>query len=136
MASAESVNGRCDRKMTTNDRIMPPLLEFPDPPRVRRAVVEEEQPFVIVEARFPRIAQAIHLMWGHVELEDYLHNLIVADRRGREGFPDAVHAALLKLYNQHASLFKFAARTEDVWSRGPDAKQRLKEDKARQGILR
>jgi hypothetical protein len=86
--------------MTTNDKQAPPQIEFPDSAPVERALAEEEQPCVIVEAGFPRIAESIHLMWGHVELEDYLHNLIVADRAGREGFPAPVRAALLKLYNQ------------------------------------
>jgi hypothetical protein len=117
--------------MTTNDRQMPPPIEFPDSPPAERAFAEDEQPYVIVEAGFPRIAESIHLMWGHVELEDYLHNLIVADRAGREGFPAAVQAALLKLYNQHASLFKFVrAETEDVWSRNLPASRRLKQENA------
>lgn len=123
--------------MTTNDQQMLPPIESADPPPVTQAVTEQEQPFVIVQAGFPRIAEAIHMMWGHVELEGYLHGLIMADRAGREGFPAAVHAALLKLYNQHASLFKFAApRTEDVWSRDTDAKQRLKDEKTRKAMLR
>ena len=88
---------------------------------VKPAVVEEEQPFIIIERAFPRIAEAVHLMWGHAECEDYLQKLIVDDRGDREGFKQDVHKALLKLYNQHVTLFTFE-RAKDIWSYDPLAK--------------
>ena len=78
---------------------------------------EEEPPFVLIERHFPRIADAIHLMWGNRELDDYLQKMIVADRTDRGGFPEEVLGALLKLYNQHAEQFQFQ-KPEDVWAKG------------------
>lgn len=105
------------------EQITPPqdgklrLIEANERP-LQRPVIEEEPPFITVERHYPRIAAAIHLMWGNAELEDYLDKLIVTDRGGREGFPVEVHKALLKLYNQHASLFNFR-RPADVWAYDP-----------------
>ena len=79
---------------------------------------EGEPPFFIVRRLFPRIADAIELMWGNRELDDYLNKLILvdrADRGDRAGFPREVLAALLKLNNQHSARFKFK-RPEDAWA--------------------
>lgn len=69
----------------------------------------EEPPFFIIARLFPRIAEAIKLMWGERDLDDYLKKLIMADRTERAGFPKEVLAALLKLYNQHVMQFNFTS---------------------------
>ena len=84
----------------------------PDP---KPQVVEEEPPLFVIRRHFPRIADAIELMWGERELDGYLNNLILADRSDREGFPRPVLQALLKLHDQHARQFQFR-RPEDEWA--------------------
>lgn len=79
---------------------------------------DEEPPLIIIERRFPRIARSIETLWGHRELDNYLTNLILADRDGREGFPPEILGALLKLANQHTAQFRFPT-PEESWATGP-----------------
>ena len=80
--------------------------------------VDVEPPFITIERNFPRIAQSIELLWGNRELDEYLKNLILADRAGREGFPAETLTALLKLHNQHVAQFAFPSADEG-WAGGP-----------------
>ena len=66
-----------------------------------------EPPFVTIESRYPRIARSIEMLWGNVELDEYLNRLILAGREDREGFPREVMAALMKLHRQHSVQFMF-----------------------------
>jgi len=98
---------------------VPELVPFNKLPRiVEEKPAEEEVPLCIVERDYPRIAEAIKLMWGNRELDDYFERLIVSDREGRVGFQVAVFEALLKLHQQHKSQFNFQ-RQEDAVSHDP-----------------
>jgi hypothetical protein len=87
-------------------------------PAKTQVKIDEEPPLIIIERKFPRIARSIETLWGHRELDDYLTNLILADRTGREGFPPETLNALLKLHNQHGARFSFPSE-EKSWERGP-----------------
>ena len=56
----------------------------------------------IIWEQFPRIGEKISLMWGYVELQRYLSNIICDKRGGRRGFPEPVLAALLEIHRLHA----------------------------------
>jgi hypothetical protein len=96
-------------KNTWDKTAFPQLLadEAIKPAPERKRAVVEEHPFIIIEREYPRVAKAIEMTWGHRELDDYLQKLIISDRGGRDGFPQQVLAALMKLSKQHASQFNF-----------------------------
>jgi hypothetical protein len=60
-----------------------------------------------IETRFPRIASAIQLLWGHPEMDTYFQKLVVDERGDREGFPPDVMSDLLFLATLHKTSFKF-----------------------------
>ena len=94
----------------------PPVYRERNPvPEAKPTVAEEEPPLFIIRRLFPRIADAIELMWGDRDLDGYLNKLILADRGDRAGFPKPVMQSLLKLHNQHGLHFKFRSR-EDEWA--------------------
>jgi hypothetical protein len=64
---------------------------------------------------FKRISDAIGVLWGNKECEEYLKRLIIDDRGNRAGFPEAVLRALLKLHNLHTQQFTFEL-TNDKFS--------------------
>jgi hypothetical protein len=98
------------------------------PARVSARKSVEEAPFITIERDYPRVAKSIELLWGHVELDQYLQKLIIADRGDREGFPKTALVALLKLYKQHASQFGFS-RASDEWAHDPLAKHAHRENR-------
>jgi hypothetical protein len=99
-------------------------LDFPslfDPDEGTPQVKPQKQeyyPFPVIAGAFPRIAQAIEMLWGNPELDDYLNRLIVDDRGDRQGFPPHVITALLALSKQHLEQFGFR-REKDAWSHDP-----------------
>ena len=58
----------------------------------------------IVWEQFPRIGEKISLMWGYIELQEYLSTIILDRRGGRLGFPKPVLAALLEIHRRHAKV--------------------------------
>lgn len=98
-------------------------LPFPtlfDPDGSDQPTVPVTQPpvnhFVVVQAQFPKIAEAIKLLWGTPELQQYLTKLIMDDRHydtgeSRQGFPPVVMASLLAICNKHSA----GAPITDIW---------------------
>jgi hypothetical protein len=43
-------------------------------------------------------------MWGYVELQKCLSNIILDDRGDRDGFPKPVLDALMEIHRRHASV--------------------------------
>ena len=58
----------------------------------------------IIWEQFPRIGEKISLMWGYVELQKYLGNIILDDRGDRDGFPKPVLDALVEIHRRHAEM--------------------------------
>ncbi len=54
----------------------------------------------IIWEQYPRIGEKISLMWGYVELQNYLSTIILDERGGRQGFPPAVLAALMEVHKR------------------------------------
>jgi hypothetical protein len=59
----------------------------------------------IIWEQFPRIGEKISMMWGYVELQNYLSTIIVDERGGRQGFPKPVLAALMEIHTRHVKMF-------------------------------
>ncbi|MGB9094197.1 MAG: hypothetical protein WCB93_08785 [Gallionella sp.] len=68
------------------------------------AVISAEVTLLI--EKFPHIGNRIELLWGTVDLQDYLNTLIVDERSGRKGFPHLVAGAILRIHTEHYKLIK------------------------------
>ena len=73
----------------------------------RRNMEKEELLQKIEQQNFKRISDAIKVLWGHKECDDYLNKQIIDERGNRQGFPHEVLSALLKLHGIHSQEFKF-----------------------------
>jgi hypothetical protein len=69
----------------------------------------------IIWEQFPRVGERITLMWGSVELQKYLNNIIIDERGDRHGFPAPVLSALLQIYKRHAKMVP-EEKTENIWN--------------------
>ena len=69
---------------------------------------ERPDPWPIIAARFPRIAETIRRDWGKRALDDYFAKLVVDDRGSRQGFPEDVLTAILEVARLHAEQYRFA----------------------------
>jgi len=67
-----------------------------------------------LEYWFPGILDVIMGIWGTNELDDYLNQLIIADRPGREGFPDVVMTELLLLSAVNETLIQ--KKPSNIWT--------------------
>jgi hypothetical protein len=54
----------------------------------------------IIWEQHPRIGEKISLMWGYVELQNYLSTIILDERGDRQGFPKPVLAALMEVHKR------------------------------------
>lgn len=76
-----------------------------------------------LETGYPRVFNAIIDKWGNPELENYLEDLMVDKRGGRQGFPPDVMNDILTLsrIHGHVQSVKMAGvrKKEDVWSHEP-----------------
>jgi hypothetical protein len=59
----------------------------------------------LITEKFARISDKILLMWGSIELQQFLSGLIFDDRGGRQGFPPPIAAALVRIHGEHSKLF-------------------------------
>jgi len=60
-----------------------------------------------LEQEFPRIAEAIVLLWGNPEMDVYFTKITVDERGDREGFPQDVMSDILMLTTLHARAYPF-----------------------------
>lgn len=86
------------------------------PPQPTAPVAPKYDPLAVLERTFPRIHQRVNLLWGSVELYNYLNDMILDDRhfgsgKERQGFPKEVLEALLHIHKQHS---KFAGVIEHI----------------------
>lgn len=58
----------------------------------------------IIWEQYPRIGEKISVMWGYVELQNYLSTIILDERGDRQGFPKSVLAALMEVHKRHAKM--------------------------------
>jgi len=56
----------------------------------------------IIWEQYPRIGEKISMMWGYVELQNYLSTIIFDKRGDRQGFPEPVLAALMEVHKLHS----------------------------------
>ncbi len=66
---------------------------------------ERPDPWPVIAARFPRIAQTIQEQWGQPRLDQYFSRLVIDDRGDRAGFPPDVLAAILEVARLHAERY-------------------------------
>ncbi len=74
--------------------------------------------YVCVNDRFPHVAAAIKLFWGHPEFSPYIERLLLDTSRGgkRRGFPLNVVNALTALMDRHNIEFPHLAPSgQGIW---------------------
>jgi len=100
----------------------PPLLSDYEIERQRTPLPDAGPPVIdpwpVLEAKFPRIAETIRGLWGHSELDRYLDHLLIDDRGDRHGFPPEVVEALLVLSRRHLERYGFGPLAMEDWSTG------------------
>lgn len=70
---------------------------------------------LVIEEKYPRIAFAIKLHWGHDSFDQVINKFLHDTRDGhRQGFPTEVGSALLELSMLHSSMFP--KHETDKWS--------------------
>lgn len=72
-----------------------------------------------LEEKFPRLATEIATFWRSPTCYDYLQNLLIDKRGGRQGFPEDVHSDLSLLL----TLTPRPKSPYDIWSDAPDAEK-------------
>lgn len=70
-----------------------------------------------LEIWFPHILNVVEGIWGTIELDSYLNQLIIADKNGRDGFPSCVMSELIMLYSINDELIK--NKSNDIWKNRP-----------------
>lgn len=76
-----------------------------------------------IEERFPRILVQIVAQWGKPELDDYLNELMLPKRPGRQGFPPAIAMEIFHLVNLHSALNLSPQNSGTGWSGVEDPEQ-------------
>jgi hypothetical protein len=73
-------------------------------------------PRKVIGDKFPKILERIDLLWGSLELHNYLEHVIFSDRSKREGFPNDVLQALGEIHVEHTRILKLKKIIkEDIW---------------------
>lgn len=82
-------------------------------------------PRQVIAAKYPKIMTRIELLWGSMELHNYLEHTVFTDRSNRQGFPVDVLKALGEIYAEHTQVLKQKKIiTEDVWDLQPKNRYR------------
>jgi len=63
-------------------------------------------PRKIIGEKFPKILTRIELLWGSLELHNYLEHTLFTDRSNRQGFPVDVLRALGEIHTEHMRVLK------------------------------
>jgi len=73
-------------------------------------------PRVILQEKYPKILERIEILWGSIELHNYLEHTLTTDRSNRQGFPLDVIQALGEIHLEHrAALREKSVLKEDLW---------------------
>ncbi len=73
------------------------------------------QDISLIQEKFPHIGIKIkQLPWGSAELQKFLTTIIFDERGGRQGFPNTIASALLRIYDVHSKLAP-STNEGDIW---------------------
>ena len=90
-----------------------------DNPEIPKALVPlppKIPPRKIIGEKFPKILDRIELLWGSLELHNYLEQTLFTDRSNRQGFPVDVLKALGEIHTEHMRVLKQKRLISvDVW---------------------
>lgn len=79
-------------------------ISIPKPPPAPVLPTEMTSDVAFILEKHPRIGNKIALMWGSVELQKYLNDIIFDARGDRQGFPPATAEVLLRIHRYHGTL--------------------------------
>lgn len=69
----------------------------------------------VIKEHYPIISNKISALWGTIQLHKFLNQVIIDDRGNRQGFPQPVISALLRVYQYHTRLVPNALTPDDTW---------------------
>jgi hypothetical protein len=73
-------------------------------------------PRVILRHKFPQILHRIEMIWGSIELHNYLEKTLTTERTNRQGFPRDVIQALNEIHMEHKAMLKAnGVLKDDLW---------------------
>lgn len=80
-------------------------------------VLTHDPDFMVLNAKFKRLARRLKDLWGGPECPDFINELIHDTRDGtRQGFPMEVAMAIFKLSRKHDEAFpEHAKKNMDLW---------------------
>lgn len=70
---------------------------------------------LIIREKYPNIGNKIAALWGSAQLHKYLNQIIIDDRGGRQGFPQPIVSALLRIFQHHSSLVPIHVGMDSTW---------------------
>jgi hypothetical protein len=91
-------------------------FDKPQMPAAEVAPPTKIPPRKVIGEKFPKILTRIELLWGSMELHNYLEHTLFTDRSNRQGFPVDVLQALGELHVEHTRLLKQKNMISvDIW---------------------
>lgn len=73
------------------------------------------QDVVIIQELYPNISNKIAALWGSVQLHKFLNQMIIDDRGNRQGFPQPIISALMRVFQYHTRVVPHALPQDDTW---------------------
>jgi hypothetical protein len=70
---------------------------------------------IIIGELYPNISNKIAALWGSVQLHKYLNQVIIDDRGNRQGFPQPIISALMRIYQHHTTVLPDALPPDSAW---------------------
>lgn len=84
----------------------PPVQDLP-------AVIAAD--VVTIKELYPNISNKIAALWGTVQLHKFLNQVIIDDRGNRQGFPQPIISALMRVFQNHSKVVPHALPPDDTW---------------------
>jgi hypothetical protein len=80
------------------------IISIPKPRPATELPTDATPDVGMIMEKYPRIGNRISMLWGSVELQKYLNDLICDGRADRQGFPPTIAAALMRIHKDHGKL--------------------------------
>jgi hypothetical protein len=85
-------------------------------PEITPAPPQRIPPRVILRKKFPQILHRIEMIWGSIELHNYLEKTLTTERTNRQGFPQDVIQAISEIHMEHRAVLKAnGVLKDDLW---------------------
>jgi hypothetical protein len=97
------------------EEIMAIKIATPKAPPIEALPPVIQPDVLIIREQYPNIGNKIASLWGSVQLHKYLNQIIIDDRGGRQGFPQPIISALLRIFQHHSTLVPVNVGLDGTW---------------------